>query len=246
MLRIRIRDPVPFWPLDPGSGIGKKSGSWSGMNNPDHISKCSETIFWVKILNSLMRIWGRKLGSGIRDGKISVPDKYLGSATPVGTGSVFFHLSVVLDFNNEHLLDREMHVTMMVNKLRPVLWAVFRIRPRLDPGSIGSVDLIFADPLCLSRIRIFPSRILSKKDTGSRICNTGLAKNLSILNPKNCSRKYDTECLSRIRFFPLWIPVKKFHIFYFAEYSLGRAGAFPCSLETVHRGLGIKIFHLKK
>ncbi len=23
VLRIRIRDPVPFWPLDPGSGIGK-------------------------------------------------------------------------------------------------------------------------------------------------------------------------------------------------------------------------------
>ncbi len=27
VLRIRIRDPVPFWPLDPGSGRGKKSGS---------------------------------------------------------------------------------------------------------------------------------------------------------------------------------------------------------------------------
>ncbi len=24
VLRIRIRDPVPFWPLDPGSGMGKK------------------------------------------------------------------------------------------------------------------------------------------------------------------------------------------------------------------------------
>jgi hypothetical protein len=24
---LRIRDPVPFWPLDPGSGMGKKSGS---------------------------------------------------------------------------------------------------------------------------------------------------------------------------------------------------------------------------
>ncbi len=27
MLRNRIRDPVPFWPLDPGSGMVKKSGS---------------------------------------------------------------------------------------------------------------------------------------------------------------------------------------------------------------------------
>jgi hypothetical protein len=49
VLRIRIRDPVPFRPLDPGSsaffrpldpgsGMGKKIGSGSGMNNPDHIS----------------------------------------------------------------------------------------------------------------------------------------------------------------------------------------------------------------
>ncbi len=37
MLRIRIRDLVPFWPLDPG--WVKKSGPGSGMNNPDHISE---------------------------------------------------------------------------------------------------------------------------------------------------------------------------------------------------------------
>jgi hypothetical protein len=32
--------------------MGKKSGSGSGMNNPDHISESLEieTIFWVKIL----------------------------------------------------------------------------------------------------------------------------------------------------------------------------------------------------
>jgi hypothetical protein len=38
VLRIRIRDPVPFCHLDPGSGMGKKSGSGSGTNKPDHIS----------------------------------------------------------------------------------------------------------------------------------------------------------------------------------------------------------------
>jgi hypothetical protein len=32
-----VADPVSFGPLDPGSGMGKKSGSGSGMNNPDHI-----------------------------------------------------------------------------------------------------------------------------------------------------------------------------------------------------------------
>ncbi len=49
VLRIRIRDPVPFWPRDPGSGMGKKQdpdpGSGSGMNIPDHISERLETIF---------------------------------------------------------------------------------------------------------------------------------------------------------------------------------------------------------
>ncbi len=50
VLRIRIRDPVPNWPLDPGSGMGKKSWSGSGIYSPDHISESLETVFWVKIL----------------------------------------------------------------------------------------------------------------------------------------------------------------------------------------------------
>jgi hypothetical protein len=33
--RIRIRDPVPFQPLDPGPGVGKKSGSRSGIRIRD-------------------------------------------------------------------------------------------------------------------------------------------------------------------------------------------------------------------
>jgi hypothetical protein len=60
VLRIRIRDPVPFGPLDPESGMRKKSGS--GMNNPDHISESLEKTVCVKMINSLMRI---------RDGKNS-------------------------------------------------------------------------------------------------------------------------------------------------------------------------------
>jgi hypothetical protein len=48
--------------------MGKKSGSGSEMNNPDHISESLETIFGLKYLNSLMRIrdpgW-KKFGSGI-------------------------------------------------------------------------------------------------------------------------------------------------------------------------------------
>jgi hypothetical protein len=46
--------------LTPESGMGKKSGSGSGINNPDHISESLETIFGLKYFNSLMRI---------RDGK---------------------------------------------------------------------------------------------------------------------------------------------------------------------------------
>jgi hypothetical protein len=35
--------------LTPGSGMGKKSRSRSGMNTLEHISESLETIFWVKI-----------------------------------------------------------------------------------------------------------------------------------------------------------------------------------------------------
>ncbi len=63
-----IRDPVPFWPLHPGSRMGTKSISGIRIRN--------ETIFGVKntYRYSLMRT--RNLfdsGSGIRDGKNSDP-----------------------------------------------------------------------------------------------------------------------------------------------------------------------------
>ncbi len=46
--------------LTPGSGMGKKSGSGSTMNNPDHISESLKTIFWVKILKFVDVDPGRK------------------------------------------------------------------------------------------------------------------------------------------------------------------------------------------
>ncbi len=80
VLRIRIRDPVPFWLLDLGSGMCRKSASGSGMSNPDHIFQSLETIFLVflglKYLNSLMRIRDPESGMEtvrIRDGKKSDP-----------------------------------------------------------------------------------------------------------------------------------------------------------------------------
>jgi hypothetical protein len=50
--------------------MGKKSGSGSGMNNPDHISESLETIFWVKILKFFDADPGwKKFRSGI-----NIPD----------------------------------------------------------------------------------------------------------------------------------------------------------------------------
>ncbi len=56
---------------DPGSGMGKKSGFGSGMNNPDYISESLETIFWVDA----------DPRSGME--KIRIRDKHPGSATLV-------------------------------------------------------------------------------------------------------------------------------------------------------------------
>jgi hypothetical protein len=50
----------------------KKSGTGSGMNNPDHISYSLETIFWVEILKFFDADPGsvmEKIRSAIRDGK---------------------------------------------------------------------------------------------------------------------------------------------------------------------------------
>ncbi len=58
--------------LTPGSGMAKKSGSGSGMNNPDHISESLKTIFWVKILKIFDVDPGwKKVGSG---SGINIPD----------------------------------------------------------------------------------------------------------------------------------------------------------------------------
>jgi hypothetical protein len=64
---------VPFRPLDPGYGMGKISGSGSGMNNPDHISKSLVTFFGVKILKFFDANSGWKEFFRIRDRKNSDP-----------------------------------------------------------------------------------------------------------------------------------------------------------------------------
>jgi hypothetical protein len=61
--------------LIPESGMGKKSGSGSGMNNPDHISKSLKPFFCVTILKFFDADPGwKKFGSVIRDRKNSDPE----------------------------------------------------------------------------------------------------------------------------------------------------------------------------
>jgi hypothetical protein len=50
--------------------MGKKSGSGTGMNNPNNISKSLEIIFWLTILKFFDADPGwKKFRFGIRDGK---------------------------------------------------------------------------------------------------------------------------------------------------------------------------------
>jgi hypothetical protein len=82
-LRIRIRDPVPFSPLDPGLGLIKNRIQIRNGQPESYFREPVETIFWVKILKSFdadpgsgmeqIRIReGKKFGSGI-----NIPDPQL-------------------------------------------------------------------------------------------------------------------------------------------------------------------------
>jgi hypothetical protein len=53
------------------------------MNNPDHISECLETIFWVKI----PKFFDAYPVSGME--KIRIRDKHPGSATLIKRGFIF-------------------------------------------------------------------------------------------------------------------------------------------------------------
>ncbi len=75
---LRIRDPVPFLPLDPG--WVKNQDPDPGLNNPDHFSESLEIFFWVKILE----FFDAYPGSGME--KIQIRDKHPGSATLVTIG----------------------------------------------------------------------------------------------------------------------------------------------------------------
>jgi hypothetical protein len=74
---VLIRDPVPFWPRDPDPGLVKSQDPDPRWTTRIIFRRASKPFFWVKNLNSLMRIrdgknsdpgW-KKFGSGI-----NIPD----------------------------------------------------------------------------------------------------------------------------------------------------------------------------
>jgi hypothetical protein len=78
--------------------MGRKSASGSGMNNPDHIFFCLETIFFifrgVKILKFFDADPGwRQFGSGIEKSRIR--DKHPGSAA-LGSASLKMRIRIQL------------------------------------------------------------------------------------------------------------------------------------------------------
>jgi hypothetical protein len=84
-----IRDPVPFWPLDPGSGMGKKIRTRIRDEQPWSYFRELRKNFGVKILNFFL------CGSGME--KIRIQDKHPGSTTLVQ----FFILKLIRqDFIN--------------------------------------------------------------------------------------------------------------------------------------------------
>jgi hypothetical protein len=76
---VAVPDPGSGAFLSPGYEMGKNQDSGSGMNIPDYISESFETIFWLKCLNSLMRI--RESGSGMEKFGSKIRDRCPGSAT---------------------------------------------------------------------------------------------------------------------------------------------------------------------
>jgi hypothetical protein len=66
--------------------MGKKSGSGSGMNNPDHISDSLKTIIFG--LNRVLKFFHANPGSGMEKLRIRDPGKHPGSATMMRSTNV--------------------------------------------------------------------------------------------------------------------------------------------------------------
>jgi hypothetical protein len=104
VLRIRIRDPEDFWPLDPGSV--------SGMNNPDHISESLETIFFgSKLLNSFMQI---RDGKNTNPGSATLETIIKTSRSPQGDVQLMKEIDLFLNEEERESMDSEAHLKRML------------------------------------------------------------------------------------------------------------------------------------
>jgi hypothetical protein len=103
------------------------------MNNPDHISKSLETIFWVKILQFFDADPGwKKFGSGVRD-------KHPGFATLLG-----FTKEIITQTLYENSV-KEIHMIISIIVLLSVADPDPGSGAFLTPGS-GIRDRFFPDP----------------------------------------------------------------------------------------------------
>jgi len=105
VLRIRIRNPVPFWPLDPdpGSGIGFFRILDLGPRTSDPGSRISNLYFW-ELSN---KFWGKKFYNSLKTGPNFLLQHFKNKiifnfakfvATKKGMTTNLFHPSLLLLF----------------------------------------------------------------------------------------------------------------------------------------------------
>jgi hypothetical protein len=70
-----VADPDPGFGafLTPGSGMGRKSASGSGMNNPDHVFQSLETILFLFFGVKILKFFDADPGSGMETVRIRDP-----------------------------------------------------------------------------------------------------------------------------------------------------------------------------
>ncbi len=145
MLRIRIRDPVPFWPLDPGSGIDsfRIPDLWSRI--PDLGSRIPNLYFWELSDNFL--------------------DKKLNNSLKIAKKNFFQHFKTKIIFNFVMWLHKKEWQQIFFH---PCLWLLF-----WDQGSeirdSGWVKIRIWDPGYTSRIRN-NTRFLNRCGTWWKAC----------------------------------------------------------------------------
>ncbi len=111
-----IWDSVPFWPLDPRSGMGKNQDPDPGWTTRIKFPRAYKQFFGLKYLNSL---WIRDPGWK----KFGCGDKHPGSAT-------LYTSALLVSWDRRHLFvtpcpSWSMNLGISLNFHRPLCWRVF-------------------------------------------------------------------------------------------------------------------------